>query len=74
MTLEQAGAVVVIALFAVFIAWGRTRGGGETIGRVFGSRGREKIVTGGSKRSGSRKDGRATKPDSKRSSGKRRAG
>ena len=38
MTLEQAGAVVVIALFAVFILWGRTKGGQSSIRRVFGSR------------------------------------
>ena len=38
MTLEQAGAVVLIALFAVFILWGRTKSGRAAVNRIFGSR------------------------------------
>ena len=38
MTLEQAGAVVLIGLFAVFIIWGRTRGGQTAVRRIYGSR------------------------------------
>jgi hypothetical protein len=38
LTLEQAAAVVLITVFAVFIGWGRTRGGRKSIERIFGSR------------------------------------
>ncbi len=37
-TLEQAGAIVVIALFAVFVLWGRTASGQQAVKRIFGSR------------------------------------
>ena len=64
MTLEQAGAIVVIALFAVFVLWGRTAGGQQTVRRIFGSR-RDPNPRPTSSSEAKRKGGSRTAPTSK---------